>query len=241
MSDKGASTAVTAKAASVGGAKKGNAGKAAGPSKRSTGVKKTAAAAATHPKYSEMVRRALGELKERGGSSRQAVLKYVMQHFDVGKDENIVNKHVKIALRAGVQDASLKQSKGARGATGSFRLGEAAVEKKKKPQKKAAESVKKVAKPKKAASSKKSAAKPVVRQGAKKTTTGEKVKVDKPTKVKTAAPKAKKAVKSDSPKKAAVNKAAPKKAVKSDKPKKVKVVKKASASGKKAAVKTASS
>lgn len=82
-----------------------------------------------HPKYSEMVHQALSSLKERGGSSRQAVLKYIMKNFSVGVDENVVNTHLKMALRAGVKNATLKQSKGS-GATGSFRLGEEA---KKKP------------------------------------------------------------------------------------------------------------
>lgn len=101
-------------------------------SKKKTG--KTGAAkkhTVDHPKYSEMVHQALGSLKERGGSSRQAVLKYIMKNFKVGNDENVVNTHLKIALRSGVKNASLKQSKGS-GATGSFRLGEEA---KKKPKK----------------------------------------------------------------------------------------------------------
>ena len=42
--------------------------------------------AAAHPKYSEMVGKAIAELKERGGSSRQAILKYIMANFNVGKD-----------------------------------------------------------------------------------------------------------------------------------------------------------
>ena len=41
-------------------------------------------APAEHPKYSEMIKQALGALKERGGSSRQAVLKYIMANFNVG-------------------------------------------------------------------------------------------------------------------------------------------------------------
>jgi len=78
---------------------------------------------ADHPKYSEMVQQALTNLKERGGSSRQAVLKYIMKNFNVGTDENAVNTHLKMALKAGVKNASLKQSKGS-GAAGSFRIGE---------------------------------------------------------------------------------------------------------------------
>jgi hypothetical protein len=33
---------------------------------------------AAHPKYSEMVGKAIAALKERGGSSRQTILKYIM-------------------------------------------------------------------------------------------------------------------------------------------------------------------
>jgi histone H1/5 len=33
-----------------------------------------------------MVGKAISALKERGGSSRQAILKYIMANFNVGKD-----------------------------------------------------------------------------------------------------------------------------------------------------------
>jgi hypothetical protein len=33
-------------------------------------------------------------LKERGGSSRQAILKYIMANFNVGKDAKTVNVHI---------------------------------------------------------------------------------------------------------------------------------------------------
>jgi hypothetical protein len=36
---------------------------------------------AAHPKYSEMFGKAIAALKERGGSSRQAILKYIMANF----------------------------------------------------------------------------------------------------------------------------------------------------------------
>ncbi len=61
--------------------------------------------------------------QERGGSSRQAILKYIMKHYNVGKDEKTVNNHLKLALRAGVKNKSLKQRKGT-GASGSFSVGE---------------------------------------------------------------------------------------------------------------------
>ena len=39
---------------------------------------------ATHPKYSEMIAAALGALKERSGSSRQAILKYIQANYKLG-------------------------------------------------------------------------------------------------------------------------------------------------------------
>ena len=97
---------------------------------------------AAHPKYSEMVGKAIAALKERGGSSRQAILKYIMANFNVGKDAKTVNVHLKLSLRAGVKNKSLKQSKGT-GASGSFKIGEVV-----KPQKKPAAKPKKAVKPK---------------------------------------------------------------------------------------------
>jgi histone H1/5 len=47
--------------------------------------------------------------QERGGSSRQAILKYIMANFNVGKDAKTVNVHLKLSLRAGVKNKSLKQ------------------------------------------------------------------------------------------------------------------------------------
>src|SRR5207245_1361267 len=99
------------------------------PKKKAGGKTSAAKKHVDHPKYSEMVKQALASLKERGGSSRQAVLKYIIKNFKVGGDENVVNTHLKMALRAGVKNSSLKQSKGS-GAAGSFRLGEEAKKKK---------------------------------------------------------------------------------------------------------------
>jgi histone H1/5 len=82
-----------------------------------------------HPKYSEMVGKAISALKERGGSSRQAILKYIMANFNVGKDAKSVNAHLKLSLRAGVKNKNLRQSKGT-GASGSFRIGEVKAAKK---------------------------------------------------------------------------------------------------------------
>ena len=113
---------------------------------------------AAHPKYSEMVGKAIAALKERGGSSRQAILGYIMANFNVGKDAKTVNVHLKLSLRAGVKNKSLKQSKGT-DASGSFKIGEV-VKPKKKPAVKPKKAVKpKAAKPRKVKTPKKTAAK----------------------------------------------------------------------------------
>ena len=149
---------------------------------------------AAHPKYSEMVGKAIAALKERGGSSRQAILKYIMANFNVGKDAKTVNVHLKLSLRAGVKNKSLKQSKGT-GASGSFKIGEV-VKPKKKPAAKP-----KAAKPKKAKTPKKTAAK---KPAAEK-------KAAKPNAKKLAAKPAKKATKSPKKTEAVKPKKTPKK------------------------------
>ncbi|KAK2154837.1 hypothetical protein LSH36_256g05008 [Paralvinella palmiformis] len=148
---------------------------------------------ANHPKYSEMIKAAVANLKERGGSSRQAILKYIVKHYDVGKDEKVINAHLKLALRAGVKNGSLKQSKGV-GASGSFRIGK--DEKAKKPKAKKATKLKakkpkakKATKPKKAATGDKKAKKPKAKKPKTPKKAGEK-KVAKPKKA--AKPKASK-------------------------------------------------
>nr|AKV16246.1 putative histone protein [Pectinaria gouldii] len=172
-------------------------------------TKKVAAAAkpkkvSTHPKYSEMVRAAIEALKERGGSSRQAILRYIVLNYKVGEDERVVNQHLKVALRTGVKSEMLKQSKGS-GASGSFKLGDAAKKKtavKPKPKKTAAAD-----KPKKSPKKVKKA------DGEKKKSSPKKKKADSTTKAveKAKKPKADKVKKVDKPKKVAkTDKAKPK-------------------------------
>ena len=170
---------------------------------------------ATHPKYIEMVQAALAGLKERGGSSRQAILKYITANYKLGEGANV---HLKMALNRGVKSGALKQSKGT-GASGSFKLGE-------KPKVKVA---KKAAKPK--------AAKPKVKKAAAKKPAAKKTAAKKPAAKKAKTPK-KAAAKKPAAKKPAAKKAAakPKKAAtkspkkaKAAKPKKTKTPKKAAA------------
>ena len=164
--------------------------------------KKVAKKPAAHPKYIEMIVAAIATLKERGGSSRQAILKYISANYKVSEG---AGTHVKLALKRGVAKGDLKQVKGT-GASGSFKLAE-----KPKPAKKAAK--------KKPAAKKPAAKKAAAKKAAKKTT---------PKKKKPAAKKP--AAKKSTPKKAkkpAAKKPVAKKAAKKTPKKKKTAAKKA--------------
>ena len=155
---------------------------------------KTAAKKAEHPTFNVMVAAAIVALKERNGSSRQAIEKYIIANYNgVEKGSHFLKK----ALKSGVEKGTLVQTKGV-GASGSFKI--------KKPEKPAAKP--KVEKPaaKKAAVKKPAAKKPA----AKKTTATKKPvakKVVKKTVVKkTATKKAASPKKTASPKKKVVAK-----------------------------------
>merc|ERR1712055_433496 len=110
------------------------------------------------PPTSEMVNTAIKTLKERGGSSLQAIKKYIAANYkvDVEKLAPFIKKYLKSAVTAG----TLIQTKG-KGANGSFKL--SAAKKAEKPAKKAKKPVAK--KEKKA---KKPAAKKTPKKAAKK-------------------------------------------------------------------------
>ncbi len=61
--------------------------------KASKDAKKTkkVASAPSHPKYDEMIVKALGTLKERKGSSRQAILKHLLQNYKLGDNLKVVS------------------------------------------------------------------------------------------------------------------------------------------------------
>ena len=125
------------------------------------GEKEKAAAKkpAAHPKYSEMIAAAVGALKERSGSSRQAILKYISANYKVSDS---AGTHVKLALKRGVAGGALKQVKGT-GASGSFKLAEKPKAPKKTVKKPAAKIV-----VKKKAAKKPAAKKPADKKAAKK-------------------------------------------------------------------------
>jgi len=176
------------------------------PKKKAAGASK-AKKPADHPKYASMINDALNALKERGGSSRQAVLKYIVKNYHLGQDNKIINAHLKLALRAGLKNGSLKQSKGL-GASGSFKIGTDKEPKAKKPKAKAAAKPK--AKKPKTAGSPKKAAKPKAKKAAGEAK-GKKPKAKKPkSPKKVAKPKAAKPKAAKKPKAAAAKPKKPK-------------------------------
>ena len=141
----------------------------ASPAKKAEKKKAAPKKPADHPKYSEMIAAAITALKERTGSSRQAIVKYISANYKVGDS---AGTHVKLALKRGVASGALKQVKGA-GASGSFKNAEKAKPAKaKKPaaKKPAAKKVKKPAAAKKPAAKKtpKKAKKPAAKKTPKK-------------------------------------------------------------------------
>ena len=92
-----------------------------------------------HPKFAVMISAAISALNERKGSSRHAIVKYIMAHYKVGTDQKAINSRVKVALRNGLAKSVIVNSKGT-GAAGSFKnVQKAAVAKPKaSPVKKAA-------------------------------------------------------------------------------------------------------
>ncbi|KAI9327486.1 linker histone H1 and H5 family-domain-containing protein [Obelidium mucronatum] len=72
--------------------------------------KRAPAAAPLHPSYKEMVIASIASLKERNGSSRQAIKKYISTNFEDIKD-HLINQ----AIKKGVDAGLFSQPKGASG------------------------------------------------------------------------------------------------------------------------------
>jgi hypothetical protein len=79
-----------------------------------------------HPRTSEMVVNAIKSLKERGGSSLQAIKKYIAANYKV--DSEKLSPFIKKYLKTAVASGELVQTKG-KGASGSFKLAAAKTEK----------------------------------------------------------------------------------------------------------------
>ena len=114
---------------------------------------------ADHPTFAVMIAAAIAELKERKGSSRQAIEKYVAANYKVGPK---YTGPLKQALKKGVEKGTFVQTKGV-GASGSFKIAKPEPEKKPAVKKPAAKktTTKKVTKktPTKKAPAKKTATK----------------------------------------------------------------------------------
>merc|ERR1712061_331781 len=152
-----------------------------------------AKAPAAHPKYSVMIAAAITSLKDRTGSSRQAILKYICANYKVDAAKAAVQ--VRLALKRGVAKGALKMARASGKGAGSYKV--VNVEKPKK--------VKKAKKPK-AKKPKKAAKKPAAKKAKKPKKAAKKPAAKKPAKKAAKKPAAKKAAK-----KPAAKKAAPKK------------------------------
>lgn len=136
----------------------------------------------SHPPTSQLVNGAIKALKERNGSSLQAIKKYIATNNKVDTDK--LSPFIKKYLRKATESGKLVQTKG-KGASGSFKLSAASlkpkVEKKKKskPVKKAGTKKPKSAKAKKAT---KPRAKISIKQKSLKTSKVAKPKAPKPKK-----------------------------------------------------------
>merc|ERR1711937_310530 len=153
-------------------------------------------APAAHPKHSVMIAAAITSLKDRTGSSRQAILKYICANYKVDAAKAAVQ--IRLALKRGVAKGALKMARASGKGAGSYKVVKVEKPKKaKKPKKPKAKKPKKAKKPAKKAAKKpkKAAKKPAAKKAAK-----------KPAKKAAKKPAAKKAAK-----KPAAKKAAPKK------------------------------
>merc|ERR1712036_25282 len=180
---------------------------------------KKSAAAPQHGSYQDMIKVAIMTLKERNGSSRQAIKKYIKANNNLGNTtDNAFTAHINKALKTGVDSGVFAQPKGA---SGPVKLAKPSADKKPAAATKTAEPKKTTTKaaPKKTATAKKPAAK--------------KAAAPKTASKKTTKPKAAPAVSEEKPK--ALTKTKTGRVVKTSKPETAKAI----AGGKKAPAKKA--
>ena len=98
--------------------------------------KKSTKKSSDHPTYAVMISSAISTLKDRTGSSRQAITKFVCANYKVDADK--AAPHLLRALKKGVQDGVFKMARQSGKGAGSYKL----VVKKKPTAKKAKSSTK---------------------------------------------------------------------------------------------------
>lgn len=151
------------------------------PKIKSLKVKSTKKAS-SHPPTASLVSNAIKHLNERGGSSLQAIKKFISSTYKI--DAEKIAPFIKKYLKSGVEKGVLIRTKGT-GASGSFKLAAGKVEGTKKAavKKPKVTTPKKVSKPKKKAASKKpKSAKPKKAKKATKAPAAKKPKAPKPKK-----------------------------------------------------------
>merc|ERR1712012_947564 len=115
---------------------------------------------AEHPTYAVMIAAAIAGLKDRTGSSRQAILKYICANYKVDAAKAAV--HLRLALKSGVAKGSLKMAKESGKGAGCYKLAEKPKKERSQP------AAKKPAAKKPAAKKPKAAKKPAGEKKAKK-------------------------------------------------------------------------
>merc|ERR1711937_850921 len=121
-------------------------------------------APAAHPKYSVMIAAAITALKDRTGSSRQAILKYICANYKVDAAKAAVQ--IRLALKRGVAKGALKMARASGKGAGCYEV--VKVEKPKKAKKAAKKPKKAAKKPAAKKPAKKAAKKPAAKKAAKK-------------------------------------------------------------------------
>lgn len=164
----------------------------------------------THPPTSEMVNNAVKSLKERGGSSLQAIKKYLANNYKIDSDK--LSPFIKKYLKSAVTNGTLIQTKG-KGASGSFKMA-AATKSKTVVDKSVEKKIKKSITKKKSSSSTLSPKKVIAKKQIKKSSVSSKTVAAKSPKQKsTKATKSIAVKKTPKPKKAAPKKTVAKKIV----------------------------
>ncbi|KAL8642153.1 MAG: hypothetical protein Q9226_008539 [Calogaya cf. arnoldii] len=79
-------------------------------------TQKKAAAVASHPSYRDMIKEAILQLKERNGSSRAAIKKYVLaNNKSLANSSNVFDAQFNKAIRSGVEKGEFHMPKGSSG------------------------------------------------------------------------------------------------------------------------------
>jgi histone H1/5 len=158
------------------------------PKRATTTAAKKTAAGPTHASYRDMIKVAILNLKERNGSSRQSIKKYVLANNKLAPaSQNAFDSQFNKAIKSGVEKGEFLQPKGP---SGPVKLAKKEAPAKPAPKKPAATT--KAAAPKKAAAKKtEKAEKPKTKKstaGVKKSVGRPKANTAKPRKTSTAAP-----------------------------------------------------